>query len=85
MRQAAKDKSLDDADQAEGAAMRQAARDAEADRQDQEEGAAIRARQPSQGEEPAPPQSGNYDVNEVIQSSNEELRSAPDETVREDL
>jgi hypothetical protein len=73
MRQAARDKSLDDADQAEGAAMRQAARDAQAERQDQEDGAAIRNRQPSQGETP-------YDVNEVIANSNNELRSAPDDS-----
>jgi hypothetical protein len=34
---------------------------------------------PSAGETPEPPQQ-NYDVNEVIANSNEELRSAPDET-----
>jgi len=67
-RQAAKDKSLDDADQAEGAAMRQSARDAEAERQDQEDGAAMRARQPSQGEEPAPPSERN-DTQEIIASN----------------
>jgi hypothetical protein len=72
-RQAARDKSLEDADQAEGAAMRQAAKDAAAEQEDQEAGAAIRNRQPSAGETP-------YDVNEVIANSNEELRSAPDES-----